>query len=494
MYRIFFILTKKEKPGMAVVHSFKRGLRVPTHKTATEGKPVDLVPPPKQVVIPINQHIGAPNKSVVQPGDHVKRGQVIAEPVSPGAMTVPVHSSITGVVKKIEDRTQSNNSIGTCIVIEAEEGVDIYSDPQFMPPLDIASVSREDALARIQKAGIIGMGGAGFPAHIKFAPNKPVDTLIANGAECEPYLTTDEALLHEKTTLLVQGLSVIMNITAVKRAIVGMEDNKASLVSHIEQAIREVPHPGEITVGLCKTLYPQGGEKMLILALTGREVPSAGLPADAGCIVSNVGTIVAVAEAFLEGKPLIDRDLTVSGGACRSPRNIRAPMGTIPSELPPELFNIDYPSIRKILYGGPMMGNAVPNLDIPIQKNTSGIVLMRAEETHADPETPCIRCARCVRNCPMRLSPVLMNNALDADDLDYAVKVGLLDCIECGACTYICAARIKLVQRFRVGKVRLRAAQAAAAERKKAAEAKKAAAIAVQAAEAAKISAPAAQK
>jgi electron transport complex protein RnfC len=463
------------------VKTFKRGLRLPTRKHATEGKPVELVPPLLRVVIPINQHFGAPNQSLVQAGDRVKRGQKIAD--NPGAMAVPVHASISGVVKKIEPRTQSNNTEGLCIIIEAEpaeEGPETGSggtDTDFMPPLDPFTCTREEALARIREAGVVGMGGAGFPSHVKLAPppNKPIDLIIADGAECEPYLTTDEAVMTEKPQLLTLGLAIVMKITGVSRAIIGMEDNKARLIPMIEREIRAGAYPGEIRVGLCRTLYPQGGEKMLITALTGREVPAGGLPMDAGCIVQNVGTLVAIAEAFTLGKPLIDRDLTVSGGACKLPKNIRAPIGTIITELPPEFMAIDYHKLRKIVFGGPMMGTAVPTPAIPVQKNTSGIILMTAGETTADPEGTCIRCGRCIRNCACRLSPVIMNISLEAGDMDNALKAGLLDCIECGSCTYVCPARIKLVQRFRVGKQRFRqqaAEQAARAAAQKAAAAK----------------------
>jgi electron transport complex protein RnfC len=378
-------------------------------------------------------------------------------------MTVPVHASITGIVKKIEPRTQSNNSEGLCIVIEAE-GPDENPEGEFMQPLDPFACTKEEALKRIRDAGITGMGGAGFPAHVKLSPppNKAIDFIIADGAECEPYLTTDEAVITEKPHLLIKGLAIIMKITGVKKAIIGMEDNKAKLVPLLEQEIRLGAYQGEISVGLCKTLYPQGGEKMLINALTGREVPSAGLPMDAGCIVQNVGTLVAIAEAFTLGKPLIDRDLTVSGGACKTPKNIRAPIGTLLPDLPPAFMDIEYSRLKKILFGGPMMGFAVPTIAIPIQKNTSGIILMTAEETCTILETPCIHCARCIRNCPCRLSPAIMHESLEAGDLDYAVKAGLMDCIECGSCSFICPARIKLVQRFRVGKGRLRARQQAA--------------------------------
>ena len=460
------------------VSTFKRGLKLDTRKHATEGKAVELAPLPKQVVIPVNQHFGAPNKVLVNVGDKVRRGQRIAEGAAPGPMTVPVHASISGVVKKIEPRVQSNNTEGLCVIIEAEGDGGSPPAEMYMPPLDPFTCTKEEALARIRDAGIIGMGGAGFPSHVKLSPppGKTIDIIIADGAECEPYLTTDEAVMTEKPDLLVKGIAIVMKITGVNKAIIGMEDNKVNLIPMIEREVRLGNYPGEIGVGLCKTLYPQGGEKMLITALTGREVPSGGLPMDAGCIVSNVGTMVAIAEAFTLGKPLIDRDLTVSGGACKTPKNIRAPIGTILTDLPKEFFDVDFEKLRKVLYGGPMMGTAVPSLDIPIQKNTSGIILMTQEETTADEEGVCVRCGRCIRNCAMRLSPVVMNIALEAGDLDEAVSSGLLDCIECGSCSYMCPARIKLTQRFRVGKQRLRIKQQmekeAAEKAKKAAEAR----------------------
>jgi len=464
------------------VSTFKRGLKLNTRKNATEGKPVEQAPLPKQVVIPINQHFGAPNKALVSVGDKVRRGQVIADGMAPGPMTVPVHASINGVVKKIEPRPQSNNSEGLCVIIEADPA-DVHPEAAqeadlFMPPLDPFSCTKEEAFRRIREAGIVGMGGAGFPAHVKLSPppNKKIDIVIANAAECEPYLTTDEAVISEKPDVLVKGLAIVMKVLGVNRAIIGMEDNKASLIPMIEEEVRKLNYPGEIKVGLCRTLYPQGGEKMLITALTGREVPSGGLPMDSGCVVSNAGTLVAVAEAFILGKPLIDRELTVSGGACKNPKNIRVPVGTILTDLPKEFIDIDYERLKKVIFGGPMMGFAVPAPDAPIQKNTSGIILMTQEEISVHEERVCIRCGRCIRNCAMRLSPVVVNTALNAGDLDEAVNTGLLDCIECGSCSYVCPASIKLTQRFRAGKQALRNLQQLTKEAhekaKKAAEAK----------------------
>jgi electron transport complex protein RnfC len=369
-------------------------------------------------------------------------------------MTVPVHASVCGLVIKIEPRLLPNNSEGLCVIIEAD-GTD---ETDFLPPLDPFNCTKEEAIQRIRDAGIIGMGGAGFPTHVKFnpPPGKTIDLIIANGAECEPYLTTDEAVMTEKADVLIQGLSMVMKITGVKKAIIGLEANKAKLIPVLQREIDKKQYPGDITLGLCKTLYPQGGEKLLIKALTGKEVPSGLFPMDTGCIVSNVRTLVTIAEAFSLGKPLIDRDLTVSGGACGKPKNIRAPVGTLLSELPPEFLDINYSLIRKIVYGGPMMGFALPSLSVPIQKNTSGILLLTDKEVFAEEEGVCIRCARCIRNCSCRLSPVVMNNALVANDLDGAYKAGLLDCVECGTCSYICPGRIKLTQRFREGKQRYR--------------------------------------
>jgi electron transport complex protein RnfC len=437
-------------------------------KHATEGKPVELVPMPKQVVIPVNQHFGAPNRSLVNVGDMVARGQKIADAASPApnvlaSFTVPVHASISGKVVKIEPRFQSNNTEGPCVIIEASAG---ESSEQLLPPLDPFACTKEEALTRIREAGIVGMGGAGFPSHIKLSPppGKTIDLIIADGAECEPYLTTDEAAMNEKPHLLIKGLIIVMKITGVKRAFIGIEDNKKDIIPMLEREIRLEETAlsglgGEISIRLCRTLYPQGGEKLLITALTGREVPSGGLPMDAGCIVHNVGSIIAIAEAFYMGKPLIDRDLTISGGACKTPKNIRAPIGASLNDMPPEFMAVDNDALAKILYGGPMMGSAVSSLDVPIQKNTSGIILMTRKETSYAAEGPCIRCGRCIRNCSCRLSPVIMNNSLEAGDLEYAVKAGLLDCMECGSCAYSCPAKIKLVQRFRVGKQKLKMAK-----------------------------------
>ncbi len=439
------------------IKTFKGGIHPPERKVATEGKAIERITLPKQVVIPINQHFGPPNRPLVKVGDTVKRGQKIADADAP--LCVPVHASVAGVVKKLEPRLQSNNLDGLCVIIESTE----VQEDAFLPPLDAFTCSKEEALARIREAGLVGMGGAAFPVHIKLnpPPNKKIDLVIANGAECEPYLTIDEATMIEDAEKIVEGLGIAMRIVGVSKGVIAMEDNKKRALDSLEAAVRAKSQGADIRIQLLKTKYPQGGEKMLIAALTGREVPSGGLPMDVGCIVQNVGTLRAISEAFTLGQPLIERGLTVSGGACDKARDIMAPIGSLMSELDDELFGADPEKIRKIVFGGPMMGVAVPHTNIPIQKNSSGVLLLNEKEAKAYQEGPCIRCGRCLRACACRLPPVLMNAALDARDFEGAAALGLMDCIECGACTFVCPARIQLVQRFRVGKQLLRAKQAA---------------------------------
>jgi len=451
------------------IRTFKGGTHPPERKDATRALAVESLAPSSNIVwIPVTQG-GAPNRPVVAVGDSVARGQIIAESDAP--MAVPVHASIAGKVSKIETRLVAGNIEVLCIGLEADGS----TRETFLPPLDPATCSREDALARVRAAGLVGMGGAAFPAHVKLNPpsGTKIDWLIANGAECEPYLTCDYRTLAEHASAVVDGLAIAMRIVGATRGVLAVEDNKADLVPSLEAAIAALPAglfpessaassvgASPISVVLCRTKYPQGGEKMLIKAITGREVPSGGLPANAGCVVHNVGTLKALSEAFRLGKPLIDRTLTVSGGACANPKNIEVPIGTLVGDLIPAHFTLK-PGVAKIIAGGPMMGIAMKNANFPIVKNTSGVLFLTKAETVLTDESACIGCGSCLRACSCRLAPVLMIRALALGNLAEADRCGLMDCVECGACAYVCPARIKLVQRIKIGKQQLREERAA---------------------------------
>jgi electron transport complex protein RnfC len=435
------------------------------------------------VWIPVTQG-GAPNSVLVKVGDTVARGQTIAE--SEAAMAVPVHASIAGVVRKIERHLVTGNREESCVCVEAD-GTD---RTDFMGSLDPFTCTREEALARVRAAGIVGMGGAAFPSYVKLNPPKgaKIDYLIANGAECEPYLSIDARTMRESAAKVVDGLAIAMRITDAAEGIVAIEDDKADLVPILEKAIADLhavpigPGACAMSVVLCKAKYPEGGEKTLIDAVVGREVPSGGIPASCGCVVQNVGTLKAISEAFREGKPLIDRPLTVSGGACATPKNLEVPIGTLVGDLIPAPITLAS-GVAKIVSGGPMMGVAMMSADFPVQKNTSGVLFLTARETVLSDETPCIGCGFCMNACSYRLSPVLIVRALKGANLAEATRCGLMDCVECGACGYVCPARIKFIEHFRVGKQLVRAerqrAQARETAAKKSADAKKSAGAAI---------------
>ncbi len=440
------------------VTSFKGGIHPPERKSYSEHLGIaSAFPQTKIVWIPVTQG-GAPNAPIVSVGDVVARGQKIAS--SDAFMSAPVHASVAGTVKKIETRLVTGNVDALCVAIEAD-GSDRTA---FLSPLDPFRCTREDSLARVREAGLVGMGGAAFPTHVKMNPPKgtKIDYVLANGAECEPYLTIDARTMAEHAEKVVDGLAIAMRLTGAPTGIIALEDNKAELVPVLEKAIASLrgnpvgPGACDISVRLCKTKYPQGGEKMIIKAIVGREVPSGGLPSAAGCVVQNVGTLKALSEAFREGKPLIDRALTVSGGACAAPKNLEVPIGTLVGDLIPSVIQLN-PGVAKILAGGPMMGVSMKGADFPVQKNTSGVLFLTKDETSLIEETACIGCGACIRVCSCRLAPVLIVRAIDGGNLEEAKRCGLMDCVECGTCAYVCPARVKLVQRFRVGKALVRA-------------------------------------
>lgn len=439
------------------MHTFRGGIHPPEKKELTEHLSIEVPGSlPKTVSIPVTMG-GAANKPLVQAGDDVACGQVIADNTA-HPLGVPVHASIAGKVKKIETRLCVTGPEQLCMVIEGDGS----GRTAFMPPLDPFKCTREEALKRVHDAGIVGMGGAAFPTHVKLNPpaGKQAEYIIANAAECEPYLTVDKHTMEETPARLIDGLAIVMHSTGASQGIIALEANKTELIPVLEKAIADGGYAGKIEVRLCKTKYPQGGEKSIVKAVLGREIPSGGLPVDVGCVIQNVGTLCAISEAFREGKPLIERALTVSGGGCETPKNIRVPVGTVIADLIPDTVKIS-PEVVKVISGGPMMGVAMPSSNFPVAKNTSGVLFLTAAETDTRSESPCLGCGKCVSYCSCRLTPVLIVRALKTSDIDAACRFGLMDCVECGSCAYVCPARIPLIQHIRVGKALVRNTRAA---------------------------------
>ena len=435
--------------------TFKGGIHPKEYKELSNQCPVTpAFPSSKTVTIPVTMG-GAPNQAIVKVGDEVAKGQVIS--TGEGFMNCPVHSSVSGKVKKIQNCLITGNGSAPCIVIEADDA----GRESLLPVLNPFECSKEDALKRIKEAGIVGMGGASFPAHVKLNPpaDKIIDYVLINAAECEPYLTCDERTIKETPSKLVDGLAIILHIvnggkggSGHAKGVIVLEDNKEYLIPDLEKAISDAGYGNNISVCLVKTKYPQGAEKFIVSAATGREIPSAKLPADAGCVISNVGTACAISDAFRLGLPLIERSLTISGGAVEKPVNIRVPVGTIVSDLMPDVFKLKENAAVKIISGGPMMGFAMASADFPVAKGTSGVTFLTEKETFLEEESQCISCGSCVAKCAMRLSPALIVRELKAGNIEKAKSFGLMDCIECGCCAFVCPAKVNLIQRIRLGK------------------------------------------
>lgn len=434
-------------------HTFRGGIYPREMKELSRDCAItDVFPSTKTVSIPVTMG-GAPNTPLVKVGDVVKRGQVIAK--SDKFMSAPVHASVSGKVKKIQSCLSTGNVQVPCITIEADGS----EESDFMPVLDPFACSHDEAIARIRDAGIVGMGGASFPAHVKLSPSpdKKIEYVLLNAAECEPYLTVDDRTMQEDPAKVIDGLAIVMHVVNAK-GIIALETNKAYDKQKLEAEIQKQNR--DIAVVLVETKYPQGCEKNIVEAVLGREIPAGKLPADAGCVICNVGTVCAISDAFREGKPLIDRALTISGGACEQPCNIRVPVGTLVGDLIPDVIKLNENNVAKIISGGPMMGFAMASAQFPIAKGTSGVTFLTKEETYLVDEEQCINCGHCVDACPMHLTPVMIVKSLTAGNVDEAKEYGLMDCIECGCCAYVCPANVRLVQRIRLGKNIVRAKMA----------------------------------
>ncbi len=432
--------------------SFIGGIHPPHSKRASENKPIRKALEPKTVTIPLRQHIGAPCDPCVKKGDAVKVGQVIGEASS--FVCSPVHSSVSGVVKKIQEVDVLGGK-ETCVIIKSDGENTLHES--VVPKGDVETLSAKEIIDIIRDAGIVGMGGAGFPTHIKLSPppDKKIDAVILNGAECEPYLTADHRLMLEMPEKVVYGLKALMKAVSVDTGYIGIEDNKPDAIAVMKEAAKD--EPGIHVVGL-HTKYPQGAEKQLIYACMKREVPSGGLPMDAGVVVNNVGTAAAVADAIQLGMPLIERICTITGAGITEPDNLLIKNGTSLSEIIEQCGGyVGDPG--KIILGGPMMGMSTPTDEIPSTKTTSGILVFPPEQSSIPKSVNCIQCGKCVNICPAFLQPVTLSAYVLKDRIEYTDKIGILDCIECGSCSFVCPSKRPLLHSIRVGKKSVLAAR-----------------------------------
>ncbi len=438
--------------------TFPHGVHPPECKELAANIAIEVLPHPDKVVLPLLQHIGAPCIPVVKPKQEVVMGELVAK--GEGFVTTSVHSPITGVVKKTEVTTLSNGRHLQAMVISAQgeqlTGTDLWEALYGGSwPLDAClSKKQEDITAAIRDSGIVGLGGAAFPTHVKFTPNdkKPVHTLVVNGCECEPYLTTDYRLMVEAPGAIIAGALLNARAVNARQTLIGIEDNKPDAITAMEQAARGTG----VKIVVLRTKYPQGSEKQLIKAALNLAVPLGGLPGDVGVAVSNVATTAAVAMAVLRDRPLTHRVISVTGGGIANPKNLLVPLGTSMGEV------LDYcgglrPDAARIVAGGPMMGFAFTDPATPVTKGTSGITVLTREELGDTRTTTCVRCGRCVDVCPMNLVPTKLAAASRFKNLDLARRYNILACFECGSCVFICPAGLPLVQNIRTGKALLAA-------------------------------------
>jgi electron transport complex protein RnfC len=440
------------------------GIHPVYHKEVSAVRPIETMPLPRLFLVSLSQHLGAPSKPLVKKGDAVLRGQPIAEPA--GYVSAWVHAPTSGVVKSVDSRLTANGQLGMVVAIEAD-GLDkaVEAPP---PHDDWPTLPARELVDSVLRAGIVGMGGAGFPTQVKLLPppGKTIQTLIINGAECEPYLTADHRLMLEQAGRIWQGALILKHILGAGQVRVVIEDNKPDAIAAMQSAMKDAQGDAELVI--VRTKYPQGAEKQLIYSVTKREVPSGGLPMDVGALVENVGTAAAIRNAILEGNPLIERVVSVTGDALREPKNVLARVGTPFRDLIAFCGGLT-DTAAKIINGGPMMGIAQSSIDAGINKTTSGLLALSQSRVHVFTAMPCISCGRCVAACPAGLLPCTLSEYLEAENYEAAEGLDILDCIECGACAFECPSHRPLVQHMRQGKAR-----AMQRRRQRDAEAKKA--------------------
>lgn len=428
------------------MNTFRHGIHPKAQKFFAADRSIRIMPPPATVYIPVAQHLGKPAVPLVNPGDCVRRGQKIA--AAAGAVSADIFASVSGCVKAVEDRATLT---GKCrhIVIENDYKYDTVSFAALDNP------SRQDILSRVADCGIVGMGGAGFPTVVKLDHKTSVDTFIINGAECEPYLTCDYRVMLEKVDEFLDGALLLAEATGVRHATIALEANKKDAADLISAKIVSGKLNAEVVV--VKTKYPQGAEKQLIYAVSGRKVPPGKLPASVGCIVSNVQTAYAAHLAVRKGQPLYERCMTVSGDGIAEPANLNVAVGTLYSDVI-EFCGGAKDDTVKLISGGPMMGITAASADISVTKTTSGLLLMTAESAFVGAPGPCVNCAKCAKACPMRLMPMYIDGCILHGDVQGAIKYGAKNCIECGCCAYVCPAKRPLVQSIRLAKKKIKEA------------------------------------
>jgi len=426
--------------------TFHGGVHPKEYKELTEHLAFELFPLPEQIILPLSQHLGKEAKALVKKGEDVKAGQMIAQ--AEGFVSAPIHTSVAGKVMSLGKEQTSSGFPKDSIVIKRNDTIE--SENVLLYPLNPETITADEIRERVALAGIVGQGGAAFPTSVKLNPprDKNIDVVILNGCECEPYLTRDFRFMIERPDDLISGLKLIMKALGVKRGVIGIENNKPEA---IELLINKIKYEHGLEVVSLKTKYPQGAEKMLIKAVTGKEVPPGKLPMDVGAVIQNIGTAIAIHDAIVNGEVLITAALTVSGKGIKNPKNLIVPVGTSIQNV------IDYcggvtDDAVKIVVGGPMMGVAQFDLHAPVMKATSGILVLTKDDVAENPETPCLRCGQCVGACPLNLMPTKLSRYSQLNRFDDAEGAGITFCMECGTCSYTCPANIPLVQWIRLGK------------------------------------------
>ena len=444
-------MAKAVKGGvLRAVKKVRGGVKVAHHKNTAELEVV-RIPTPSKVVIPMQQHIGAPCEPVVKVGDEVAVGQLIGD--SDKFVSAPIHASVSGTVTAIGDIKMPNGSVSKAVTIESDGEMRLWEG--IKPP---KVETREDLIKAVRDSGLVGLGGAGFPTHVKlsFPPDKNIDTLVVNAAECEPYITVDYRECMENSWDILSGVYALKELLGFKQVIIAAEDNKPEAFKVLGKiADHDADIDDSVKLMVLESKYPQGAEKMMVQSATGRRVPPGKLPADVGCVVMNVASVAFISRYLKTGKPLVSRSLTVDGSAIAEPKNVRVPVGTDIGEI------IDFcggfkgePS--KILTGGPMMGLAIVGTDLPVLKQNNAILAFTADDAVLKPETDCIRCGRCVAACPMSLMPTNIVKAAKIKDVDALKRAGVTVCMECGSCAFACPAGKPLVQHMRLAKAILR--------------------------------------